>query len=67
MANAKLECHIARPHALPYEVAAFILIYWLMCVHERVVNTRREHGERVKDNFPISAKKIQRTLELNLW
>ena len=25
--NAKLECHLARPHTLPYEVSTFIYIY----------------------------------------
>ena len=25
--NAKLECHLARPHTLPHEVFAFIYIY----------------------------------------
>ena len=27
MLNTKLECHLARPHTLPYEVSTFIYIY----------------------------------------
>ena len=27
MLNAKLKCHLARPHTLPYEVSAYIYIY----------------------------------------
>ena len=34
MLNARLMCHLTRPHTLPYEISAFIYIYiyWLYTV-----------------------------------
>ena len=30
MLNAKLKCHLARPHALPHEISAYIYIYMMI-------------------------------------
>ena len=61
MLNAKLERHLARPHALPHEISAFIYIYKLVsktlgakCISTSICNVLANHDQNIESRFRLA-------------